>query len=329
MKPRERERRVYGKDNALHDRGGLGARILREVRGYGEALAVAFIVVTFLFNTVGVAGGSMQPTLDGGVGQADLVGSLLTGDRVFIPKYDTWLRRAGVLGAYERGDIVVLREPLSSFQYLAKKEGGCFEWLLLNRCRPFFIKRVVGVPGDTVAIDAGQVVVNGARVDQGFITDAGTVSVEPVQFPNVVVMDGEVVALEIGFQMVGGVARPVLPTPSRSTGYVRIDDPRIESAYGPMLDGIVVPVGVPEGVPVLAAFRVPEDRYFVMGDNRSAFGSVDSRYFGAVESMAIAGRATAVIWPPMRGGQWNWRTLSPPEAFSAVPEQSTSHHPTD
>ncbi len=71
-------------------------RFLREVREYLGALAVAFLVVTFGFTTVGVAGSSMEPTLDGGSGR--LPESLLTGDRVFVPKYETWLRRLGVVG---------------------------------------------------------------------------------------------------------------------------------------------------------------------------------------------------------------------------------------
>jgi len=77
-----------------------------------------------------------------------------------------------------------------------------------------------------------------------------------------------------------------------------------------------VPPGTPEGVPVVLDFTVPEGTYFVMGDNRSRGGSEDSRYFGPVNSIAIAGRATAVIWPPRRDGDWNFRGLPAPESLS-------------
>lgn len=79
-----------------------GRRLLRELRGYAEALAVAFVIVTFAFTTVGVAGSSMEPNLYGGEAGGALVKQLLVGDRVFIPKYETWLRRAGVLGSCDQ-----------------------------------------------------------------------------------------------------------------------------------------------------------------------------------------------------------------------------------
>ena len=45
---------------------------------------------------------------------------------------------------------------------------------------------------------------------------------------------------------------------------------------------------------------VPAGHYFVMGDNRTASGSEDSRLFGPVALKDIAGRAAAVIWPIVR-----------------------------
>lgn len=287
-------------------------RVWRELRGYAEALIIAYLVVTFIFTTVGVVGTSMEPNLDGGQGRGNLLRSLLTGDRVFIPKYDTWLRRMGVLGEYERGAVVVLREPANAPTAL---ETGK---------RNFYIKRVIAQPGDLLRIEKGQVFVNGHPIDQGFITDSGVVDVAPVDFPRVMVEGDEVAYMVTSFQTsIGGNALPRLPLSDFRAEAVPISDPRVQLFYGNVVSNILTPAGVAEGEPVVLDMVVPEGTYFVMGDNRSTGGSEDSRYFGPIDAMAIAGRATAVIWPPRREGTWNWRGLPAPEAFEAVPGSAT------
>ena len=206
-------------------------RFWREVREYLGAFVAAFLIVTLGFTTVGVAGPSMEPTLYGGSGK--LPQSLLVGDRVFVPKYETWLRRLGVLGAYRRGDVVIVRELADS----PARQGR----------RDFVIKRVIGVPGDTIEGRAGQVWVNGVRLDQRFLE---TTPLGRSSFP----------ALTLG-----------------------------------------------------------SEDYFIMGDNRTH--SADSRLYGPVPFISIAGRATAVIWPPRRDGQLNWKLLRPPKAFTALRPQ--------
>jgi len=65
----------------------------------------------------------------------------------------------GVMGHYKRGEIVVVREkPDSPF-----RQGR----------RALVVKRVIGIPGDTIAITGGQVFINGRALDQSFITDGG------------------------------------------------------------------------------------------------------------------------------------------------------------
>jgi len=44
-------------------------------------------------------------------------------------------------------------------------------------------------------------------------------------------------------------------------------------------------------------FVVEKDRYFVMGDNRHARASRDSRSFGTVPDTLIRGRADYILWP--------------------------------
>lgn len=279
-------------------------KLWREVRGYAEALVIAYLVVTFLFTTVGVVGTSMEPNLNGGDGSGNLLQALLSGDRVFIPKYDTWLRRAGVLGEYERGAVVVLREPANAPN------------ALIFGKRNFFIKRVIGLPGDRVRIEAGQVYVNDRAIDQSFITDEAHFRVAPVEFPKVVVEDGEATALLMGFNVApNGIAVPDLPLEGSIRLPVPLNDPRVQRFYARVVENLVVDENTPAGSEVVVDFVVPKGTYFVMGDNRSLRGSEDSRYFGPVDALAIAGRASAVIWPPRRNGEWNFKGLPAPEAF--------------
>lgn len=51
---------------------------------------------------------------------------------------------------------------------------------------------------------------------------------------------------------------------------------------------------------------IPAGQYFVMGDNRHANGSEDSRHFGPVALRDIAGRAVASVWPVMRAEQMDY-----------------------
>lgn len=293
--------------------GTRRSRFWREVRGYAEALVIAYLVVTFVFNTVGVVGSSMRPNLDGGVGSSNVLQSLLTGDRVFIPKYETWLRRMGVMGPYQRGDIVVVRDPANSPS--AIETGN----------RPFFIKRVVAIPGDRLRIEAGQVIVNGHAVDQSFISATGEITPDPQDFPRIVQRDGQVEGLVVRFGTTPrGTAFPDLPLAgSVALPSVSVDDPRVQLYYGTTLDALApLPVDAPEGEPFVHDIIVPAGHYWIMGDNRQRArgGSEDSRVFGPIRSITIAGKATAVIWPPQRDGVWNWRRLRPPEAFQAVPD---------
>ena len=279
------------------------ARFWHEVRGYAEALIVAYLIVTFIFTTVGVVGSSMRPNLNGGSGQ--LPQALFTGDRVFIPKFETWLRRAGVMGEYDRGDIVVVREPENA--PTLQELGGR---------RSFFIKRVIARPGDHFYIQDGQVYVNGDPINQSFISSSGEITPDPINYPVVTAQNGKIA----GFQgFIPGTYDP------NTGGPAPVGGQEMQLYYGSTIAALApVPANAPEGQPFLHELIVPADHYFLMGDNResSKGGSEDSRYFGPVTSLSIAGQATAVIWPPRRDGGWNWRLLNPPAAFNDVPPAS-------
>ncbi|MGG1615806.1 signal peptidase I [Paenibacillus sp. NRS-1782] len=50
-------------------------------------------------------------------------------------------------------------------------------------------------------------------------------------------------------------------------------------------------------------FTVEPGHFFVMGDNRHATGSKDSRYFGSIKPQDLLGRAEFVFWPL---SEWKW-----------------------
>lgn len=196
---------------------------------YLIAFALGIFVVTFLFTTVGISGDSMQP-------------SLRDGERVFVPKYEYWLRQAG-LGAYERGEIVFFRPPLDVAEPRVRLP------ILGVDLPSFYIKRVIGLPGERVAIERGIIYIDGRPLAEDYLRDLGYSSSE----------------------------------------------------------------SMPE-------VRVPEDSYFVVGDNRRPYGSLDSRRFGPISEDAIAGRVNFVLWPPLRkseGGIWrlNVRSLAAPDPY--------------
>ena len=292
-------------------------RLVEELRGYIEAFVIAYFVITFLFNTVGVVGSSMHPNLNGGVGSGNILKSLLTGDRVFIPKYDNWLRRMKILGPYRRGEIVVVREPQNSPTAQERDR------------RPFFIKRIIAVPGDEVRIEAGQVYVNNHPINQDFISATGLITPDAIDFPLVIVENGEVTKMAVDF----GYTPRGTPIPRLARTYLPstpmdVRDPRIQLYYSSTIKALAAPNSdFSVNTPVVLNIIVPKHHYFIMGDNRqsSKGGSEDSRFFGPVRSLTVAGRATAVIWPPQREGIWNWRVLKPPKAFDAIPKPTSQN----
>jgi len=103
------------------------------VRDLVISLAVSAFVIVFLYQPVKVEGGSMMP-------------SLTNKERIFVNKFVYRLE------PIERGDIVVFRYPRDTSLS--------------------FIKRVIGVPGDRIRIDDGQVYVNGKPLEEDYLYPA-------------------------------------------------------------------------------------------------------------------------------------------------------------
>src|SRR5437870_8141009 len=97
------------------------------------SLAISAFIIIFIYQPVKVEGTSMMPSLD-------------DQERIFVNKFVYRLE------AIERGDIVVFRYPRDPSKS--------------------YIKRVIGVAGDRIRIDGGQVYVNDGAVDEAYVPPA-------------------------------------------------------------------------------------------------------------------------------------------------------------
>ncbi|MBZ9751993.1 signal peptidase I [Deinococcus sp. HMF7604] len=119
-----------------------------------EPIVFAVVITQFVATLVGVDGVSMMP-------------NLRDRERVFVPKYETWLHKAGV-GEFKRGDILIFKPPREASAKIPNltKSAPLNLWTY----RPFLIKRLIGLPGDTIRVEAGDVTVNGVKLDSSWTT---------------------------------------------------------------------------------------------------------------------------------------------------------------
>jgi signal peptidase I len=100
------------------------------------AVVVAFLLRTFVIATYSIPSGSMEPTLQ-------------IGDRIVVDKlsYD--------LHGVDRGNIVVFTTPPNE---------DCAGPPVSN-----LVKRVVGLPGETISVSGGNVFINGRLLSQSWL----------------------------------------------------------------------------------------------------------------------------------------------------------------
>jgi signal peptidase I len=111
------------------------------------ALVVALVVKTFLFQAFYIPSASMEPTLE-------------KGDRVLVNKlsYD--------LHDVNRGDIIVFELPPEKVGPDGIKD---------------LIKRVVGLPGETIETRDGIVYIDGRKLDEPYLADGVTTASPPIE----------------------------------------------------------------------------------------------------------------------------------------------------
>lgn len=115
-----------------------------------QALLIALVVRTFLFQPFNIPSGSMKDTL-------------LIGDYLFVSKYSY---------GYSRHSFPFGLVPLSGRVFGSEPERGDIAVFKLPTDTSIdYIKRVIGLPGDTVQVINGVVHINGTAVQRERIDD--------------------------------------------------------------------------------------------------------------------------------------------------------------
>ncbi len=122
----------------------LWREILEWVLTLAAAVVIALVVRTYIFEPVKVDGRSMDATL-------------LDGEVMFVTKFD-YLQEGP-----ERFDVVICHYP--------------------DRGNTNFVKRVVGLPGDIVAVQNGLLIVNGVVYEEEYIMHRPNYTLEPYTVP--------------------------------------------------------------------------------------------------------------------------------------------------
>jgi signal peptidase I len=132
--------------------------VIREFLGLIlTALLLAILIKTFLFQAFFIPSASME-------------GTLMVGDRVLVEKlpYDFHDPR--------RGDIIVFSDPHPGAEASRGVIGGFVHWIgegigVQRPENPDYIKRVIGLPGDTVSASGGHVYINGKKLSEPYLTE--------------------------------------------------------------------------------------------------------------------------------------------------------------
>lgn len=226
-------------------RGSLLRVIWENVKSLAGAILIYLVINTFLIAAYRIPSGSMIPTL--------LIGDwLFVNKAVYGPHIPFTNTHLPSFSEPRRGEVIVFVSP---YQADEASRG--------DDPTPTLVKRMVGMPGDTLYMRAGLLHVNGVAQRQGFgiVSKPSAQGVQPTDvFPN---FDWQH-KIELKQSRFG--AAPAQP---------QLDN------WGPLV--------------------IPPGNYFMMGDNR--YESKDSRYWGTVPRENVRGRPSFVYYSYRSGDE--------------------------
>jgi signal peptidase I len=236
-------------------------------REYFESFVVTLVMaifgMTFVLQAVTVPTGSMQNTI--------LIGDyLLVNKFIFAPggKPLPFFPQREI----QRGDVIVFKYPGNKVHPNNDKSRGIIPYQVN------YVKRVIGLPGDTVEFRNNQVYINGQLLPEHRITaDTPITNGREDQQAALIVKSEEP------------------RTPDEKYDVYYSEETMETTKEGKQLPRAGYEFGV-QGKPMV----VPENQYFVMGDSRD--NSEDSRFWGFVPGDLVIGRAMFVYWSCDRSG---------------------------
>jgi signal peptidase I len=242
-------------------------------------ILVAFLLKLFVVEAFRIPSGSMENTLL--VGDFLLVNKLSYGLK--SPRYAPFTNlpvpsfTLPLFGSVHRGDVVV-------FEFPGKHIGE------LPSGPEYYIKRCIGLPGDTISIRSGYVTVNGREV---LLPSHAKSSIMTGMVQHDGAEDGRSLHETIDGNNYGPTIVPkkgtmIRLTPSNITfwkTFVEREQHHVEvsSTGSIVIDQVET-----------SDYVVGQDYYFMLGDNRG--NSLDSRFWGFVPDDHIVGEALLLYW---------------------------------
>lgn len=234
--------------------------IKSNTRAIAEALAIVLCVQTFFFAPFYIPSGSMIP-------------NLLVGDYLVVSKYTygfsnhsfplgRFLPDFGRIFSYhsvQRGDVVVFKNPQDT------------------PSEDYYIKRVVGLPGDSIRLEKGVLYINNKPYPLEY----------KGPYREVAEVQGKTVS----------AYRYTQPLPLTHYQVIKHERPG-----KPLLDNT-------------PTYEVPKNHYFFMGDNRDR--SLDSRFLhdvGYIPHTHLVGRAELIFFSVNGKARW-WESWKWPQSI--------------
>lgn len=246
---------------------GKESMLVRWAYDFFPVLAVVLVVRSFLIEPFNIPSSSMVPTL-------------YTGDFIAVNKYAYGVRlplsynKVLGSGSPQHGDVAVFRYPDNPSIY--------------------YIKRVIGLPGDTVSYNDGLLAINDVPVDTQPVDFEADAELTAQLYPAGQIAPGQVLteaeASQAG-QEEEAQAQYFQETQGDNQHLVRYVGATNSAQYAPFLQQASPEVVSSAGTQW--RIQVPENQYFVMGDNRDR--SADGRFWGFVPDDNLAGKAV-YIW---------------------------------